>query len=477
MPAAFASLLRVSRTRWLIATRAVRQHAAFDAAQHPAQPSEERLASVEDALASRFVERVNRRLARRELALQAERVKTIDTELAGAEHAPDTIVGKTKRDMAEAQLHFLPAWRARRATWAQREQEKDAFKKRHLLTREAHCPSLVLAFGILSAVVAGETLANAVLLAPVLPGALYEGSLNALALSLPNIAAGLAGGCGLRAAQHVHAAVRWSGGLLTALAVGAGVSWNCYLGHLRGRAELLAASKQPFLLADWHAITRQMAADPLAPLNSPQAVALTLIGGLVFLVALWDGLYGFSDPYPGFSRVAQRARAAHADAGRYKQRFFAALVSKTRRAHRQIRGRRERACREVRAGLLILHGARAIVARFALKITDERAIHAAALLAYREANRRLRPPESVPDRFHREPLPATPNAPLPYDWNAFAVRFRNVHSAVHAASDKAEAELDGFRLALVTTVENEEAAGERRHAPPLLTVIPALEPA
>jgi hypothetical protein len=308
------------------------------------------------------------------------------------------LVDATKRTIYAARLKHNTAWTRVRDRARQRQQDLQDFKNENMLKRDCVDHPLILAIGICAIAFVIESAVNAVLLQEVSRWGLAGGAINAMTLSGPNLVLGLTAGIwGLRARNHIKPLIHHSGSIVTVLSLCLAVAWNLIVGHVRLHAEYLSHTRQELRLSDWQPVRAQIFADPTAPFMSAPAVVLMLLGLVVLTVALFDGLYGFADPYPGFSRVDRRNRRAQRDVIATKKIIFRTLRRLTRRGVHNINHERRSHQRKAREGLRILENARGVIIKFQSRIDDKAWAYDECLAEYQALNARHR--EHVPARF------------------------------------------------------------------------------
>jgi hypothetical protein len=435
---------------------AVSHWARHDAKQNPQVPAEEAYSALETRLAHSFDDRAAGLFAKREQALKSDRVAAIEHALGNNERALPALVRAVKGRIHAARIKANTGWVKVREVARQRYQELQDFKRENLLTREASYPPVIHAIGICTFAFVVETAVNATLFAEASQAGLAGGAQKAMTLSLPNIVLGLmAGFWGLRARHHVLPLLHHKGSIVTVLALTLAALWNFYVGHLRLLAEHLTHNRQQLRLSEWHDVRAQMLADPMAPFASSQAVALMLLGLIVVAIALWEGLDGFSDRYPGFARVDRRYRRAVRDVTAVKSSMFRSVARYTRRGIRDIHKLRRAAHRNTREALHILGRAAGVIIKFDSRILEEHSVHRQCLYEYQQLNRRHR--DQVPARFASSQLPGTRATRPVYDWQRARTDIQSRAQQTNDAADHALAELERHRLIVMAEIENESS--------------------
>ena len=449
-----SALKRHAKKLLLMSALSVRQHARYDARQTPPQPCEDTCSPTETKLRERLEHQVATLVHARDHALRTERVNAIANDLAADERSFDDLVRDTKNEIWVARLKFNATWTEARQFIARRREDLAQFKQEHLLKRDAVYHSLVLAVGVLLLACVAETAVNAALFAQVSSWGYAGGALNSLALSLPNLGLGfIAGFWGLRGRSHIQPAVRWAATIALILAITGVAIWNFYVGHLRILAELRAESRRPLLLSQLRDVTNQISTDPAAVLASPQAVLLIAFGIVIFIIALYDGLDGFADRYPGFAKVDRRLRSALTAALTLKWQFFAQLTKLTEAGINRIDARASLIDHKCQEGLRILDRARTIIGRYNHRAAEELWIYRAAIREYQSLNRRLRDDHTVPPRFDE---PIAPDVVLPvYDWHGMREKIRAAARAATDAADDAAITLIDHRLSTIDAIDRE----------------------
>jgi hypothetical protein len=233
-------------------------------------------------------------IARQGAALALRRAREADREF---EHEAADLLAEQEgvlRDLREAALN-------RRAELAE-------FRARNGLHRDADYPSpstRVLLAGLLVLVVVLEGLANSFFFAAGVNSGLLGGFVYAALFAAINIALAYAlGKYGVREIAHVRPLRRAAGVAALAFAVGAMVAIGLGIAHVR---DALTAG----LPDATEAALRSLRANPFE-LNGVPSWGLFVVSVLFAAFALVDGLKT-DDPYPGYGRLARRARLALED--------------------------------------------------------------------------------------------------------------------------------------------------------------------
>lgn len=179
------------------------------------------------------------------------------------------------------------------------------FRADNRLTRNAYYLPTILAAGLSTIALVGESLLNARIFAEVSPLGTFGGWVTAFLYSVINFVLGfvVTGAIGLRYTMHVRWSRRILGLIVTLWGAAAIVGYNAYLGTHRAALEADPGGES---------LGRTLAtlvADPAGFLNSPEAFQL-FVTGLVFALIFTIKGYAAFDPYPGHKRVHKQ----HVDA-------------------------------------------------------------------------------------------------------------------------------------------------------------------
>lgn len=470
-------MLRSVRNRWnkwrLMQELAVRPHARYDAKENPPVPQNGSWAPLEMRIGQRFDDQVAVLLAERERALKSERVAAINNELGNGEHTYSALVRTTKDRITAARIKWNTAWSQVRDIARLRYKDLQDFKRENLLKRDAVYHPPILAIGVCASAFVAETAVNGALFAEVSRWGLTGGAFNAATLSLPNIVLGLAAGFwGLRACHHIRPLIHHMGIVVTGVSLALALLWNFYVGHLRLLAERLSHTRQELRFADWQAVRARILDDPSAPFASSQALILMLVGLIVVAIALWDGLDGFSDRYPGFARVDRKYRRALADIAAFKASIFAQLARLTRRAIRKVTRQQRTHANKTREAHLILDRARGIITQSDSRIDAQLWVHRECLCEYQQLNAQHR--HQVPDRFATLEFPGNRAERPVYDWRGARAEIQKRAKDADHVAVAAIAELERHHLEIMATIEAESATVTTVAVPlaPLITLQP-----
>jgi hypothetical protein len=456
----------------------VAQHARADARQTPPLPNEilsPTEARLDEAFAYRFADLRHRR----DQALQSERIAGITTQLDNDTRWFADVARDTKSAIWTAHVAFDEDWRIACTHLNSRIKDRADFKREHGLIRDADRPDVIFAVGVLALAFVVETIANAALFAGVSRAGYWGGAQWSALLSLPNILLGvLAGLAGVRSRNHMRPGLRLFGTVVVVCASTIDVLWNLAVAHFRAVAELRVGSGQELHLKDWSQATGLIFTDPGAITASPQAIILLAAGCIVFVVSLYEGAYGFCDPYPGYGRIDRHVQQAASAADHLKSDFYAEITSSTERSVRAIEKRLRAARRSADTAQEALDRAQSINLRFARLAADELWIHTACLRAYHDLNRACRSDTAIPLRFDR---PIEPTVTLAdYDWRSMRENIRRLLSTAEAAAAATIVMLHDHRLNTIDTIEAHALNGtapSMRPPPPLVRVIPEGESA
>jgi hypothetical protein len=213
--------------------------------------------------------------------------------------------GKTNLEEGRQQLRdrMISARRAERAA----RRDLNLFQQKHALDREANYPDVpLMAVAVLFVLTVAESAVNANLFAQVSDWGLTGGLFYALGMSIPNVIGGaLLGFFSLRASVHAHWLAKALGVITTLLGIGALLFYNFYLSHYRA---LLAINPDAEMGAAW----QRLFSDPFSFLASRDAVILLFLGVAAAVVAVWEGMNGFSDRYWGYAGADKKYKDASA---------------------------------------------------------------------------------------------------------------------------------------------------------------------
>lgn len=469
-----SSLRRRYRVARLSSSLNIKTAARYDASQTPALPREEALSETERSILARHAQVVEHTLNRRDLALNSERLKTIETELAEDEKSFTDLVRETKAALGRYLLDNQPEWSAALLKVAKAEREHASFKRDNLLERDCRETSALAGGFIMFLWSCFEGIGTGYLFAGLSPWGWSGGWLLALLLSLPLvILAVFTGYFGLRLRNHVNPHIRALGSLVITLLGSATLAWIFYVGHLRVLAErtTAAATPSPFPILriqnsnspeftpdpTYDGVLSQILTDPLAPFNNPSAANLMMFSLAVVVFAVFHGYHGIADEYPGYTCVAARLRVTKAEHDALRRTLTRGIRRITVNATATIKRRYAGAQKRHREALGILARAHATVIRFNQALAEEHAIHRQVLETYQALNRRHRGEESVPARFN-QPVPEFSPEPPPFpDWETTRTRLAELVAHHLLARDEAIAELEAFELQLIAKLQSEPA--------------------
>jgi hypothetical protein len=254
------------------------------------------------------------------------------------------------------------------------------------------------AFAILLFVMIVEGCFNALLFKDAQSGGMMGGMMVAFGVSAANVLFGVtAGYFGLRYLNHPRLPFKVMGGVVAALAIGAGIFTNFFVAHFRDAVEqgLIAAEAagtlNTFSMFDIPPGTAvaSMFPNPFG-FDSLVALGLLLIGFVVFAVAVYEGYDRISDRYPGYGRVWRKERLAyeHRQSVRHDVRDdLSDYFTRCREWFETQHSRHTSAKREIEKAMNILDTRRDQAMAIARKAGEqERSLK----IAYRQAHRRAR---------------------------------------------------------------------------------------
>jgi len=185
------------------------------------------------------------------------------------------------------------------------------------LNRSAHYKdSTLLVAGLLLTLFLGECVLNGLLLSAVLTSGILGGVALAAAISLINIASGVAAGLyGWRLLGHKRRELKVLGGVIMAVCHLGALSWNLLVAHFRDVAEIAAADPNfDFDMARLSADTMTaISTHGFFGLSSMPSWGLFILGVLIHLFAAKEGWDDFADRYPDYKKYDKRAREARED--------------------------------------------------------------------------------------------------------------------------------------------------------------------
>jgi hypothetical protein len=367
----------------------------------------------------------------------------------------DVALGGLTRNRQEGRAQIRHAW--------EREQDEagelEAFKDENELSRNAHYPAVpLLTMALILLIFVLETAANAWLFSNATDWGLLGGAGYAALMSLPNILGGLiVGFFGLRGSLHVNWFIRSLGIVLTALGGAGMLFWNYYVGHFRA----LLATRPETELGDFRGVMQQIRLQPLAVLDTTDALLLMIVGLIVAAIAIWEGFDGFSDRYPGYAKMDKALRKAsealQAAIKAYRD-SIARIVGKAegeiKRKRASIDLKQRRVQEIVKATVVDLKGFEEELAATA---------HACrtALNVYRRANRKVR--RTRAPQFFGEYPTFRENLPNSKEFDAEAVRARVQATArqAHESATRALHELHEHQSKFLNDVDNVIAEASR----------------
>lgn len=164
-----------------------------------------------------------------------------------------------------------------------------------------------------AAIVGLETILNGSFFAMGSELGLVGGVIEALVLSILNIALAMVLGLfGLRYAQHSGVMWKITGVVVTAAAFVLVIALNLLIAHYREAFVLAAGGAQG---VDFASVLSRVATAPWS-IREATSWMLGALGIVLNFVAAWK-IYGIFDPYPGFGKIAKRLEDA---AGKYSDR-------------------------------------------------------------------------------------------------------------------------------------------------------------
>jgi hypothetical protein len=177
----------------------------------------------------------------------------------------------------------------------------DTFRRIERVPYNAKLPdSSLLSTGLLVALMAVEAVASAPIFATVGETGLVNGYVAAVTVSALNAAIGFLGGFfGVRYTAHARAVGRVAGYAAALFSLAAAVGFNVFMAWWRADA---AAPRIPGDATHWTAL-----------LATGPSVTLLLLGGIVYLMALYEGATKFGESYPGYGKLERHAQTSEDD--------------------------------------------------------------------------------------------------------------------------------------------------------------------
>jgi hypothetical protein len=195
-----------------------------------------------------------------------------------------------------------------------KERELKYFRYVNGLNRGAHYKdSTWLVAGLLLTLFLGECVLNGLLLSSIMTSGILGGVALAAAISLINIASGVAAGLyGWRMLGHHRRELKVLGGVIMAVCHLGALFWNLLVAHFRDVAEIAAADPNfDFDMARLSAETMAaISAQGFFGLSSMPSWGLFILGMLIHLFAAKEGWDDFADRYPDYKKYDKRAHEA-----------------------------------------------------------------------------------------------------------------------------------------------------------------------
>lgn len=300
---------------------------------------------------------------------------------------PALALAEARATVSQAKLKLGEDLQETRLVERRRYRTLRKFRRDHGLTRKAdYADEPLLPTALLAALIAVEAVGNGFLFQGAVEGGLVAGWGLAAMFSAVNVALGFAGGFfGLRLLGHVKAPLKVLGGLALAVSVAAGVYWNVKIAGFREALEQGAGSESFFTTGapngDWLAF------------SSAQALALLILGLIIFLVALLKGRGGrgaYVDPYWGHRSADLTHREAEGVYRAGKDDYRQQVDQAYRSAMGELRARYADEARKVAAAREIADQAEERAAEVRDSIGEWVATGGALLRRYREENLAVR---------------------------------------------------------------------------------------
>ncbi len=157
--------------------------------------------------------------------------------------------------------------------------------------------SSLLSTGLLVTLMAVEAIASAPIFATVNDTGLVNGYVTAIIMSALNATVGFLGGFfGVRYTTHSKPAPKTLGYLAAILSVAVAIAFNIFMAWWR------ADAAEPASGADATSWTALLASGP--------SITLLMLGGIVFLMSLYEGATKFGETYPEYGKFERHAQHA-----------------------------------------------------------------------------------------------------------------------------------------------------------------------
>ncbi|MEM1106425.1 MAG: hypothetical protein AAGH87_08535 [Pseudomonadota bacterium] len=251
---------------------------------------------------------------------------------------------------------------------------------------------------ILMAVLLLEGCFNALLFKDAQSAGLLGGLMVAFGVSAVNVLFGvIAGYFGFRYLNHPKLPFKILGGVVAAIAVGAGLFLNFFVAHFRDAVEVaLQAAQVPGALAGYSLFDTSPGSVILGMfpnifgLHSLVAFGLLVVGLTVFAIAVYEGYDRISDRYPGYGRVWRKERLAYEARQEVRNGVrddLSDYFARCREWFESQHSRHLQAKREIEKALNALETSRDEALSIAAKAGEQERTHK---VAYRQAHRRQR---------------------------------------------------------------------------------------
>ncbi|MDX2234695.1 MAG: hypothetical protein NW200_09365 [Hyphomonadaceae bacterium] len=221
-------------------------------------------------------------------------------------HAPPStdfalLAAQSRLPMAQIETRRRSELTALRTRAAAERADVETFRRIEDRVFGAKLPeSSILSTGLLVALMAVEAIASAPIFASVNETGLVNGYVTAIVMSALNAVIGFLGGFfGVRYTAHARPGPRAMGHAAAALSVASAAAFNVFMAWWRADAE---AAANPGDATSW-----------LGLLATGPSITLIMLGGIVFLMALYEGATKFGEAYPGYGKFERHAQDAEAD--------------------------------------------------------------------------------------------------------------------------------------------------------------------
>ncbi len=231
----------------------------------------------------------------------AQRLETLLRRYAPPAADFALLTGQSRLPLAQIETRRRSELAALRARAAAERADVETFRRIEERVFGAKLPeSSILSTGLLVALMAVEAIASAPIFASVNETGLVNGYVTAIVMSALNAVLGFLGGFfGVRYTTHARPVAKAMGYGATALAIAVAAGFNLFMAWWRAESEIAPDS------ADATSWAGLLATGP--------SITLIMLGGIVFLMALYEGATKFGEAYPGYGKFERHAQDAEAE--------------------------------------------------------------------------------------------------------------------------------------------------------------------